>query len=305
MTSLKDVLKRPSLIVPILGQRGHLKWMDDETYLKFCFKGYMGYTLDIDNPKTYNEKLQWLKLHDRNPLYTTLVDKVAVKKWVADKIGPEYVTETYGVWESADDIDINRLPEKFVLKTNHDSGGVAVCSNKSSFDFEAAKKKLNRRLKNNYYYHGREWPYKNVKPRVFAEEYLEEADSEDLPDYKFFCFDGVAKAMFIATDRMALDKETKFDFYDMDFNHLPFTNGHPNSTCQIDKPVYFEEMKRLAECLSKGIPHVRVDFYIANNQVYFGEMTFSHWSGYVPFVPESWDRQFGDWIELPSGDGSL
>ena len=282
----------------IMNQRKKFHSMSDEEFLKRKFRALMGYDLDLDNPQTYNEKLQWLKLHDRNPEYITMVDKYAVKQYVADKIGEQYIIPTLGVWDRFDDIDFNSLPNQFVLKCTHDSGGLVICKDKSEFDKEKARKKINQSLNRNYYYVGREWPYKNVKPRIIAEQYMEDAETRELRDYKFFCFDGVAKAIFIATDRGS-SEETKFDFFDMNFNHLDFTNGHPNATPYPAKPKSFELMIDLASVLSQEIPHVRVDFYEVNGHVYFGEMTFYHWSGFTAFDPPKWDKTFGDWIKLP------
>lgn len=251
------------------------------------------------NPRTFNEKIQWLKLHDRNPLYTTIVDKYEAKKYITDKVGPEYVIPSYGVWEHYDEIDFSRLPDRFVLKTTHDCGGVVICQDKSSFDYFYAKTFLESHLKNNYYYEGREWPYKNVKPRILAEAYLEDKEAHDLKDYKFFAFNGVPKAMFIASDRQDKNQETKFDFFDMDFNRLDVINGHPNSFSPPQRPASFDKMKKLTGELSKGFPHLRVDFYEVNSKTFVGELTLSHFSGIVPFEPENWDYTFGDWIELP------
>ena len=185
------------------------------------------------------------------------------------------------------------------MKCTHDSGGLIICHDKNELDIKAAKKKLEKCLKTNYYYSFREWPYKNVNPRIIAEKLMVDSETNELRDYKFFTFSGVAKALFIASDRQNPNEETKFDFYDMDFNHLDIRNGHPNATVAIKKPVCFDEMKRLAEVLSKGIPHVRVDFYEVNGRAYFGELTFAHWSGLVPFEPEEWDKKFGDWLQIP------
>ena len=282
-----------------LSSRGLLNWMDDETYLKFLFKYSMGYPLDLEHPKTYNEKLQWLKLHDRKPLYTQLVDKLAVKDYIAEKLGPEYVVPVIGgPWDSADEIDFDALPDQFVLKCTHDSGGVVICKDKSAFDREAAKAKLAKSLGRNFYWAAREWPYKNVKPRVFAERYLED-ESGELRDYKFFTFDGTVRALFIATDRSRAE-ETKFDFFDSEFRHLPFTNGHPNAPVLPEKPRCFDQMKELAAKLGTGLPQVRIDFYEVNGRVYFGEMTLSHWSGLCPYDPPEWDEIFGSWIHLPT-----
>lgn len=258
----------------------------------------MGKRLNLDCPVTFNEKLQWLKLHDRKPEYTTMVDKYEAKKWVADRIGGGYVIPTLGVWEHFDEIDFDKLPNQFVLKCTHDSGGLVICKDKIALDKTAAREKIERCLRHSFYWGQREWPYKNVKPRIIAEPYMEDSKTKDLRDYKFFSFDGEVKALFIATERGSTE-ETKFDFFDAEFNHLPFTNGHPNAATYPEKPSCFDEMKELARKLSKGIPEVRVDLYECNGKIYFGEMTFFHWSGLVPFVPEQWDNTFGDWIKLP------
>ena len=188
------------------------------------------------------------------------------------------------------------MPNQFVLKCTHDSGGVIICKDKSHFDKEAALNKLKQGLKQNFYWKNREWPYKNVKPRIIAEKYMTDGD-DSLKDYKFLCFHGEVKALSIVTERMK-DEETKFDFFDENYNHLPFTNGYPNATVLPQKPLCFVEMKKLASELSQGIPHVRVDFYEVNGKVYFGEMTFFPGSGFTPFVPSEWESIMGDWIDV-------
>ena len=296
------VLKSPKQRTIILAQRGIFKNMSDEDFLKMQFKNVFGYPLDLNNPKTYSEKLQWLKLYDRKPEYTMMVDKYEVKKYVASKIGEEHIIKTLGVWDHFDDIDFAQLPNRFVLKCTHDSGGLVICTDKSKLDLAAAKKKIEKSLKNDYYMQNREWPYKNVKRRIIAEEYMVDESGYELKDYKIFAFDGEAKAMFIASDRTNPNEETKFDFFDMDFNHLPFTNGHPNSKewDKIKRPKGLDEMKKYAEILSKGLPEARIDFYDINGKVYFGEITFFHWSGFERFEPAEWDKKFGSWITLPT-----
>lgn len=274
--------------------------LPDKQYLKLAYWARMGKKLNLKNPKSFTEKLQWLKLNDRRPIYTVMVDKYEVKKYVADIIGEEYIIPTLGVWDKFEDIDFDKLPNQFVLKCTHDSGGLVICKDKSKLDLQSARKKINKSLKNNYYFYNREWPYKNVKPRIIAEQYMVDESGYELKDYKFFCFNGVPKALFVATDRANPNEETKFDFFDVDFNHLPFTNGHPNSTHKISKPHCFSDMKSLAASLSKGIPQIRVDLYNINGKIYFGELTLFHWSGMVPFVPEEWDYKFGEWITLPN-----
>lgn len=271
----------------------------DEIFLKIVFYLRMGYKLNLNNPRSYSEKLQWLKLHNRHPEYTQMVDKVAAKEYVASIIGNEYIIPTIAVYDSVEDIIWEDLPAQFVLKCSHDSGGIVICKDKEKLDIEKAKKKLARGLKQSYYHVNREYPYKDVPRKIICEEYREDESGYELKDYKWFCFDGKPQALFIASDRGSQTEETKFDFFDMDFNHLPFRNGHPNSSHEIKKPIGFEKMKELAAKLSQGIPQVRIDFYDINGHIYFGEITFFHWSGMMPFEPKEWDYTFGEWINLP------
>lgn len=270
----------------------------DEMYLRMLFRLKMGYKLNLKNPKTYSEKLMWLKLHDHNPEYTKLVDKYAVKKIVEQKIGSQYVIPTLGVWNRLEDIEWEKLPNRFVLKTTHGGGntGVVICKDKSTFDREKAIEKLNRSIKQDIYKTLREWPYKNVPRRIIAEQFIE-GENYDLPDYKFFCFDGEVKALFIGTERGT--GNVKFDYFDADFNHLDLIQQHPMSGRNIPKPVCFEKMKEVAAKLSQGIPHVRIDLYEVKGHIYFGEYTFYHHGGCVPFHPQKWDEIFGSWIQLP------
>ena len=271
----------------------------DKQYLKIIYRQLIGSELDLEHPRTFNEKLQWLKLYNRNPLYTRMVDKCEAKKYVADIIGDEYIIPTLAVYNDTREIDLDALPEKFVLKCTHDSGSIAICKDRKTFRKDEAFAMLEKGLKKNYFWENREWPYKNVKPRIIAETYMEDIGTGELRDYKFFCFGGKVKALFIAEDRQG-DEETKFDFFDADFHHLDIRNGHPNASVPPEKPLSFEKMKEMAERLSQGIPHLRVDFYEANGKIYFGELTFSHMSGLVPFEPAEWDLRFGQWLELPS-----
>lgn len=295
LKAIKDKKQR-TIYLSLLG---FYNSMSDEKYLKMQFKNTFGYELDLDNPQTYSEKLQWLKLYDRNPLYTTMVDKAAVKDYVAEKIGEQYIIKTLGVWDRFDDIDFDALPEQFVLKCTHDSGGVVICKDKSDLNIPSAKRKIEKSLRRNYYSQNREWIYKGIKPRIIAEEYMEDTKTGELRDYKFFAFDGEVKAMFIASERYNKNTETRFDFFDKEFNHLPFTNGHPNADVSPEKPEKYDEMVALAEKLSVGIPQARIDFYEVDGKVYFGEITFFHWSGMMPFKPHEWDKKFGEWIKLP------
>lgn len=268
-------------------------FLPDSLYLRWKYRLLMGQCLNLRNPQGYNEKLQWLKLNDRNPLYHTLADKLAVKDYIVSRLGSEAVIPTLGVWNDAREIDFDSLPEQFVLKCTHDSGSTVVCRDRVSFDFRGAMESLDRSLGSNYYKKDREWAYKGIKPRIIAEPLI----ADDPADYKFFCFDGTPEVMFLATERGRSDSETKFDFFDMDFNHLPFTNGHPNAAVLPEKPRKWEEMKAVAAKLSEGIPHVRIDLYEVGGRIYFGEFTFYHWAGFMPFDPPEWDKKFGEWIK--------
>lgn len=272
----------------------------DEFYLKIIIRLECGYKLDLDNPQTYNAKLQWLKLFDHRPEYTMMVDKVKVKEYIKEKLGEEYVIPTLGVWKNTDEIDIESLPNQFVLKTNHDGGnnGVVICRDKLRFDYKKAFRKLDKSLKRNPYYLGREWPYKNVERCIFAEQYMEDDRTGELRDYKFFCFDGQVKALFVATERQS-GGDVKFDYFDENFTPLNIVQHHAMSGKDVEKPICFELMKSTAAKLSKGIPQVRIDFYEVNGKPYFGEMTFFHHGGFVPFHPAEWDLKFGEWIVLP------
>ena len=278
------------------------KLMSDKFYIKTLWRMIMGYELDLKNPQTFNEKLQWLKLYDHNPLYSTLVDKYRVKQYVADKIGAEHVIPTLAVWKSVDEIDIDKLPDQFVLKCNHDSGSVIVCRDKSKFDLEAAKKKLGAALKHNFYWDAREWAYKHVKPVVFAEQYMEDNADDTLTDYKWFTFHGDPKIMYISHDR---GKKPYTNFFDKDFNALPIRMLDPNSNDPIERPACFEQMKELVEKLADKFPQVRVDFYLVDEKVYFGEFTFYHNGGFFPVSPAEWNKILGDWILLPSANKNM
>lgn len=290
------VFKDPYWALGVIIRRFSGLIKDDKTFIKWEFFSGMKRFPELETPRSYNDKLQWLKLNAIHPEYSQYVDKVEVKKYVASKIGVEHIIPTLGVWHRWEDIDFDSLPDRFVLKTSHDSGGVAICLEKSEKSLRRAEKKISKSLKNNYYFEHREYPYKNITPRILAEPYLIDESGSELKDYKFFCFDGEPKFLFVATDRQS---NVCFDFFDLDFNHLPFTQGHPNSTKSINKPENFDQMIDLARRLSAEFPHVRVDLYNINGAIYFGELTFFHFSGNVPFVPEEWDFRVGDMLRLP------
>ena len=284
----------------VAARRGIYNYLPDEKFLSRRYRASLKRDINLNDPKTYNEKLQWLKLYNQKPEYTGMVDKYAVKEYVAKKIGEEYIIPTLGVWDKFEDINFDLLPDQFVLKCTHDSGGLVICKDKSRLDKHKAKNKIEKSLKRDFYITGREWPYKNVQRRIIAEKYMEDRETAELRDYKFFCFNGEAKALFVATDRQTPGEEVKFDFFDMNYQHIAVRNGHENAKIPPQKPTQFDLMKELAGKLSQGIPHVRVDFYEVNGKVYFGEMTFFHFSGLVPFDPQEWDYTFGSWIELPT-----
>lgn len=299
LSVLSKSFKNPYWAFGVMLRRLVAPYMCDETFVKWDYFSGMGKFPNLSNPKRFNEKLQWLKLNDKHPEYSRIVDKLEAKEYVKGILGAEadqHIIPTIGVWESFDEIDFGSLPNQFVLKTTHDSGGVAVIKDKSTMDIKRVRNKIERSLKHNFFYEHREYPYKDIKPRIIAEKYMVDESGTELKDYKFFCFDGEPKMLFVATDR---PYDTRFDFFDTDWNHLPFKQGHPLATKEIRKPVGFEKMLEISRKLSKGFPHVRVDLYDINGHIYFGELTFFHFSGNVPFEPEEWDYKIGEWLHLP------
>ena len=299
MVSISKMLKNPAKFIFVLDKLGISKLIPDKPYIKVKYRASMGEKLDLENPKTFGQKLQWLKLYYRRPDYPRLVDKYEAKLAVAEIIGEEHIIPTLGVWDNVDDIDFDALPDQFVLKCTHDCGGLVICKDKSKLDIKAAKEKIRKSLKVNYYYGGREDPYKHIKPRVIAEKYMLDEKTADLRDYKFYCFDGKAKALFVAADRHIEGKECTFDFYDINWEHLDMHQRQQNAINGIEKPETFDKMVAIAEKLSQGMPHVRVDLYEVNGQNYFGEMTFFAGGGWVPLEPRKWEKVFGEWINLP------
>lgn len=271
----------------------------DRIYLQIVYFKHFRRFINFNNPKTFNEKIQWLKLNYRNEEYTKLVDKYRVKQYITKLIGEEYVIPTLGVWNNVDDIDFKSLPEKFVLKCNNDSGGIVICKNKKDFDEAKAKSFLKERLKNNGYWYGREWPYKNVKPCIIAEKYMEDSISKDIKDYKFFCFNGSMEFFDIDIDRFI---EHRANYYDRNGNFLPFGKTYcpPDYTKKIEMPKNLDKMIELAETISHNTVLSRIDFYEIDGQVYFGEITFYPGSGFSPFTDEKWDYKLGDMIDLPN-----
>lgn len=279
-----------------------LKWVTwlvpDSWYLKSYYRSFFNKKLDLANPTSYNEKLQWLKIHDRKAVYTEMVDKLAAKDYVAERIGEQYIIPVLQTGEKFEDINFDLLPDQFVIKCNHDSAGLAICTDKKTFDREAARQKITRCMKRNFYYSGREWGYKNIKPRIIVEKYMEDHTLHELRDYKFFTFGGVPKIVHIVSNRQNKDEETYGDFFDMDYGHLDLTMGHNNAPVPPVKPKNFEKMKEFAAKLSEGTRHLRVDFYEVDGQLYFGELTFFQDSGFADIQPPEWNDVLGSWIDL-------
>ena len=277
-----------------------LRFLPDKMYLRLFYRATTGRCIDFKDPKGYCEKLQWLKVNDRRPEYTKLVDKLAVRDHIDEVLGEGYMFPLLGKWKSFDEIDFSTLPEQFVIKCNHDSGSTKVIKNKSQLTEKAIKemrKFYTKRLKRDFFHAGREYPYKGIEPYIIAEQLMIDENEPDksIEDYKFFCFNGEPKLMFVATDRSTA---CKFDFFDMDFNHLDIFNIHENTEKTILKPAKFEEMKEIAKKLSQGMRHVRIDLYELNGKIYFGEYTFFHGGGFQLFHPDEWERKLGDWIDI-------
>lgn len=273
---------------------------NDALYLKILYRLEFKRKLDLNNPITYSEKLQWLKLYYHNPIHTIMADKYVVKQYVKDIIGEEYIIPTLHVWNNTEDIEWDKLPHKFVLKTTHDSGnfGVIICKDKSKLDISSVEKRLRKSLNRNTFQIGREWPYKNIKPQIIAEEFLENNNADELKDYKFFCFNGKVKAICVVSGRNSVHGAC-VDFFDVNYNQLPFRTLYKNSTIIPKKPKLLQEMIDVSAKLSQGVPHVRVDLYEVNGKIYFGEYTFFTSGGLSPFRPEEYDYQFGEWLTLP------
>lgn len=298
MQSLNTYISDPKMLgIALLSHFG--TWLPDSIYLKILFRLKMGYRLNLENPCTFNEKLQWLKLYNRRPEYTQMVDKFEAKRVAENNLGKDYIIPTLGIWDKFEDIDFNALPDRFVLKTTNGGGGggVIICRDKSKLNLVSAAEQLKSSLKASIYRNLKEWPYKNVKPRILAEKFMVDESGESR-DYKFYCFNGEPKVFLVASERFS-GHRTYFDYFDMDGNHLPFTQGGMNNPVTPALPSTFEEMKQVAKKLSHGLPHVRIDLYSVDEKVYFGEFTFFDSSGFEKFTPREWDDTFGGWLRLP------
>lgn len=279
---------------------GMYNYMPDEEYIKRIFKATMGYELNLDNPQTYNEKLQWLKLYDRKSIYSKMVDKYEAKKYVAEIIGEEFIIPTLGLWNEFEDINFDMLPDQFVLKCTHDSGGIVICKDKLKFNIKNAKEKINRSLRRNYYYKYREWPYKNIKPRIIAEAYLEGDRGSAINDYKLQCFDGKFDNIFVAEGRFT-KKGIRYHYFDRDWKYLPYCLYDDVIIEDLQKlrPTCYEKMICISETLSMGLPELRVDLYEISGKVYFGELTFYSQSGLDIDITYDADCILGSKLTLP------
>ncbi len=278
---------------------GLYNYMSDKKYLKRKFYAQNKVKLNLDNPLTFNDKLNWLKLYDRNDEYIKMVNKYTAKQWISDRIGDKYIIPTIGVWEKVSDINFDELPQQFVIKCTHASGANIICTNKSKLDIRKLKKKLNKWMRKNWFWYGREWPYLNCKHQIIVEKFM--VDDNDntgdsaTTDYKFFCFNGEPKVMYISKDK---SHDPRTDFFDMNFNHLPIVIKDPNSDKLPEKPDQFEEMIELSKKLSVGFRHIRIDFYVFNSKIYVGELTFYHCSGFSIIKPYEWNVKMGEWISI-------
>lgn len=300
--SLKKTVKKVSSFVfdkktrfNKMARMGFYNNMEDSKYLKKKYLIMTGKELALENPKTFNEKMQWLKIHDRKDIYTVMADKFEAKEYMAKIIGEKYIIPTLGVYENFDEIDFDKLP----LKCTHDSGGLIVCEDKDKLDKAAARKKINKALKRNYYYSGREWPYKDVKPRIISEELMANENGSELVEYNFFCFNGEPRIVMTCHGDKRIKRYN--DYYDIKFKKLPFGCCYGHTDLIEKKPKQFAEMMKISKKLSKDIPVLRVDFYLVNDEVKMGELTFFHWSGFGEFSPAKWDRILGDMVDLRRG----
>ena len=274
----------------------YIKWIPDKIFLQLKYRYWMGHRLHLENPKTFAEKLQWMKIYDRNPIYVTMVDKYDAKEYVGNLIGEEYIVPTYGVWNSFKEIDFDSLPDSFALKCTHDSGGNVMVSNKKNMNIVDAKKKIERCLGYNYFYHNREWSYNNVKPRVLAEEFLDN-DGQEMVDYKFFCFGGIPKFLYVSQG-MTDHTKARMCFMKMDWTPAPFTRKDYKAYEGVpEKPVCFDEMVEIAKRLSKGYRFLRIDLYCHKGRVYFSEITILPNGGFMHFYPEKYNRIIGSWLD--------
>lgn len=307
MSALETINKYIGKTFFALDLEKRLSFLPDEYYLKLLYRMHIGRKLNLSNPITFNEKLQWLKLYDHRPEYTMMVDKYLVRKYTTETIGEEYLIPLIGVWDDPADIDFDALPNQFVLKCNHNSGtGMCICKDKSKLDINKVKEELRKGLAQDYYLTGREWPYKNITRKIICEKYIEvhystNSEITGLLDYKFYCFNGEPRFLYVGyADVRDGVKHDRMTYLDLDWNKTAFKRpDHDELSFFPEKPSNFDEMIAVAKKLSEGIPFVRIDLYNINKKIYFSEMTFFPGSGFSPFSPEEAETTLGSWIELP------
>ena len=295
--NLKNRIKQPGYFFMMLNEHGFLNWIPDKIVIEKIYKYRLGKKLNLKNPTTFNEKLQWIKLYDRKKEYIRYVDKYAVREYISNTIGEDYLIPLLGVWDRAEDIDFSSLPNQFVLKCTHDSGSVVFCKDKTTFNTEKAIESLNKHLHKSGYIHGREWPYKHVPRKIIAEKYMVDESGTELKDYKVLCFNGIPKLIELHRGRYGAHTQ---DFYDVNWERTKITQaGLSMAENTYPKPEAFNDMIQFSQKLSQGIPHVRVDWYSINGKLFFGELTFFDASGFDAFDNPDDDLLLGSWISLP------
>ncbi len=312
--NINKLIKNPSFLFFALSSRGLFNWINDEQYLKIAYRIAIGRKLNLKEPKTFNEKLQWLKLYDRNPEYAIMVDKYECKKYVEKRIGKEYIIPTLGVWNNYEEIDFDKLPKQFVLKCTHDSGGIIIVRDKSQFEKKKVEKKIKKCLNKNFFYGGREWPYKNVKPRIIAEQYMENTREyieqhrnsnfindnsvNGLIDYKFYCFNGEPRFLYISQG-LENHNTACISFVSLEWKKMPFYRKDYREFVELPpKPLHLDQMIDICKVLSQGLKFVRIDLYEINEKVYFSEITLHPCSGFMPFNSVKYDKEVGDLLVL-------
>jgi hypothetical protein len=298
LRKIGEVIREPRrLVMYLLGSRV-FRGLPDPLFLSMKYRLVVGKALSLHEPTSFNEKLQWLKIHDRRPEYTNMVDKYEARKYIVDRVGSQYLVPLLGVYDTFEEIDFAGLPNQYVLKPTHTSGDVFVCRDSSQVDYAALRREVGIWMRREYYWLHREWPYKDIRPRLICEQLLEDGDSE-LKDYKLMCFNGKVKCLFVCSGRNS-SRGLHVDFFDMEWEPMPFERHYPRSGLAIPRPATFDDMVRIAETLSKGIHFLRVDFYEVNRRAYVGELTFYPGAGFERFTPEYYDYLLGSWLELPS-----
>ena len=299
MSKIKEFINNPEYFITSPAAKGYLDWIPDKAYLKLLYRAKMKERCNIDHPVTYNEKMQWLKLHDRKPEYGCMVDKYDVRGFIREKLGEEYLIPCFGVYDKWEDIDFDSLPDQFVIKCTHDSGSVEICTDKTTWDMDGARKRIELAMKRNYYKAYREWPYKDVKARIIIEKYMVDESGDDLKDYKIMCFNGSAKLIEVHENRFTEGKEHTQTFYTREWEKLDITQeGCEPVRIASKRPDHLDKMLDLSEMISKDMIHARIDWYLIKDRIYFGEITFYDGSGFERFTKKEYDKMLGDLIDL-------